>query len=98
VLFKAGKPSNEPQDAEERRFFEYYAQTPSNNLDTLLPSTTFTVELLKDNTHFSWVRDERMVSAISSRVYSLMRNLRKDIGPASRAPIKLHFPVGEKHE
>jgi N-(5-amino-5-carboxypentanoyl)-L-cysteinyl-D-valine synthase len=98
VLFKAGKPSNEPQDAEERRFFEYYAQTPSNNLDTLLPSTTFTVELLKDNTHFSWVRDERMVSAISSRVYSLMRNLRKDMGPASRAPIKLHFPVGEKHE
>ena len=83
VLFKASRPSNEPHQEEERKFFEYYAQSPSNNLDTLLPPATFTVEVLKDNTHFSWVRDERMVAAVSSRTHALMRNSRKDIERAS---------------
>jgi N-(5-amino-5-carboxypentanoyl)-L-cysteinyl-D-valine synthase len=96
LLFKAAKPSNEPHGEEERRFFEYYAQSPSNNLETLLPSSAFTVELLKDNTHFSWVRDERMVAAVGSRTYALMRNSRKSMGRAAQLSAKLDFPVAEK--
>ncbi|HEY5027564.1 MAG TPA: condensation domain-containing protein, partial [Candidatus Angelobacter sp.] len=98
VLFKAVRPSNEPNGEEERRFFEYYARSPSNNLDTLLSPSTFTVELLKENTHFSWVRDARIVAAISSRIHALMRNSGKDMGRASRLSAKLHFPDGEKHK
>jgi len=74
VLFKAARPSKEPPREEERKFFEYYAQSLSNNLDTLLPPSAFSVELLTDNTHFSWVRDERMVAKVSSRTHALILN------------------------
>ena len=83
VLFKAARTGNELCSEEERSFFEYYAQSSSNNLDTLLPPSAFTVETLSDNTHFSWVRDERVVAAVSSRTHALMLNLRHNAGEAA---------------
>ena len=86
VLFKATKSGDEFHGEKQRRLFDYYAQSPSNNLDTLLPPSIFTVELLEDNTHFSWVRDGRLIAAISSRTQALVQNSHKgvtSIGEAS---------------
>ena len=77
VLFKATTSNDGLHGENERLVFDYYAQSPSNNLDTLLPPSIFTVELLENNTHFSWVHDERLVAAISSRTRSLAQKSRK---------------------
>ncbi len=73
VLFKAVAPIVEHESEEQRRVFEYYARAPFNNLDTLLPSSSFALELLGDNSHFSWVHDKATVDRVCARIVSALQ-------------------------
>jgi N-(5-amino-5-carboxypentanoyl)-L-cysteinyl-D-valine synthase len=75
LLFKATKPSETFRGERQRRLFEYYARSSSNNLDSLLPIPSFAVELLAGETHFSWVRNGRLVATIGLRIRTLVREL-----------------------
>jgi N-(5-amino-5-carboxypentanoyl)-L-cysteinyl-D-valine synthase len=71
VLWKATRGGDGVADGDRQRLFDYYARSPSNHLDNLLGLAAFAVESLGDNTHFSWVQDEAVVSAIGARICGL---------------------------
>ncbi len=73
VLFKAVTPIDEHESDEQRRVFEYYARAPFNNLDTLLPPSSFAIDLLGDNSHFSWIHDKTTVERVCTRIASSLR-------------------------
>jgi N-(5-amino-5-carboxypentanoyl)-L-cysteinyl-D-valine synthase len=73
VLFKAVAPIVEHESEEQRRVFEYYAGAPFNNLDTLLPPSSFALELLGDNNHFSWIHDKATVDRVCARIVSALQ-------------------------
>jgi N-(5-amino-5-carboxypentanoyl)-L-cysteinyl-D-valine synthase len=76
LLFKATKPDEKFEGENQRRFFEYYARSAYNNLETLIPRASFAVELLPDDTHFSWVLNEPLVASMSSRIRQLVQGPR----------------------
>nr|BAA08846.1 alpha-aminoadipyl-cysteinyl-valine synthetase [Lysobacter lactamgenus] len=73
VLFKAIEPIDQHDSDEQRKVFEYYASSPFNNLDTLLPPSAFTLEILGDNSHFSWIHEKTTVDKVCSTTASLVR-------------------------
>jgi len=76
VLFKAIKPIDDLALEDQRRIFGYYANSTSNNLDTLLPPSTFSLEILGDNSHFSWIHDKATVDKVCSTTASLVQEKR----------------------
>ncbi|HEY0601676.1 MAG TPA: amino acid adenylation domain-containing protein, partial [Herpetosiphonaceae bacterium] len=72
LLFKATQLDATFKGENQREFFEYYAQSPYNNLDTLLPAESLSVESLGEDTHFSWVYNTSLVASISSRIRALV--------------------------
>lgn len=68
VLFKAVAPIDEHESDEQRRVFDYYARAPYNNLDTLLPPSSFAIDVLGDSSHFSWIHDNTTVERICARI------------------------------
>ena len=73
VLFKAVTPIDEHESDEQRRVFEYYARSPFNNLDTLLPPSSFATDILGDCSHFSWVHDRATVESVCARITSSLQ-------------------------
>lgn len=73
LLFKAAVPSRRTSGVEQTRLFEYYASSPYNNLDTLLPAASITVELMADETHFSWITNASLVASMTARIRELVR-------------------------
>lgn len=73
LLFKATTPSRRALGVEKLRIFEYYASSSYNNLDTLLPAASITVETMADDTHFSWVTNASLVASMSARIHALIR-------------------------
>ena len=73
LLFKATQPSEKFQGESQRKLFEYYAQSSINNLDTVLPTASISVELLPNDTHFSWVKNATTVTSMTSKIRTLMQ-------------------------
>jgi N-(5-amino-5-carboxypentanoyl)-L-cysteinyl-D-valine synthase len=73
LLFKATKLDEKFGGENQREFFEYYARSAYNNLETLIPRTSFSVELFPEDTHFSWVFNAPLVASMSSRIRELVR-------------------------
>ncbi|TXH76239.1 MAG: amino acid adenylation domain-containing protein [Lysobacteraceae bacterium] len=73
VLFKAIEPIEKHESDEQRRVFEYYAHSPFNNLDTLLPPSAFTLEILGSDSHFSWIHDKTTAGKVFSKTASLVQ-------------------------
>ncbi|MBB5940459.1 non-ribosomal peptide synthetase [Xanthomonas sp. 3307] len=73
VLFKAVEPIADHRSDEQRKVFEYYASSPFNNLDTLLPPSSFTLQTLGDNSHFSWIHEKATVGKVCSTTASLIQ-------------------------
>ncbi|WP_267123008.1 non-ribosomal peptide synthetase [Xanthomonas sacchari] len=73
VLFKAVEPIADHRSDEQRKVFEYYASSPFNNLDTLLPPSSFTLQTLGDNSHFSWIHEKTTVGKVCSTTASLIQ-------------------------
>lgn len=72
VLFKAMKLDEQFKGGTQLQFFEYYMRSAYNNLETLIPHESFSVELLPKDTHFSWVFNTSLVAAMSSRIRDLV--------------------------
>lgn len=72
VLFKAVKENTDYRNEEQQRLFDYYAQSKCNNLDTLLPISSLSVELLQEDSHHSWVRNKDTVLRMSSHILELI--------------------------
>jgi N-(5-amino-5-carboxypentanoyl)-L-cysteinyl-D-valine synthase len=70
VLFKADEPTEIDQTEEQRKLFGYFARSPFNNLDTLIPRASFVLEVLTGKTHFSWVNDQQLVAKLGQYVQS----------------------------
>jgi N-(5-amino-5-carboxypentanoyl)-L-cysteinyl-D-valine synthase len=73
LLFKAIEPIADHESEEQRRVFDYYARSPFNNLDTLIPASAFTLEILGRNTHFSWIEEKATVDKVCSRTAALVQ-------------------------
>jgi N-(5-amino-5-carboxypentanoyl)-L-cysteinyl-D-valine synthase len=73
LLFKAIEPIETHESEEQRRVFEYYAKSPFNNLDTLLPTSAFSSEDLGKNSHFSWIADKTLVGHMCSKIAFLVQ-------------------------
>ncbi|HEY0735275.1 MAG TPA: thioesterase domain-containing protein, partial [Herpetosiphonaceae bacterium] len=72
LLFKATELDATFTGEHQREFFAYYAQSPYNNLDTLIPAESLAVESLGAETHFSWVTNPALVAAMSARIRDLV--------------------------
>ncbi|MFE0171114.1 amino acid adenylation domain-containing protein [Streptomyces sp. NPDC059002] len=68
VMFKAGEPNEIVRDEQQRQLFDFYLRSSHNGLDTLLPADSIEVHPLHGETHHSWVRNERLVSAMCARM------------------------------
>jgi N-(5-amino-5-carboxypentanoyl)-L-cysteinyl-D-valine synthase len=72
ILYKATQPVEDYRGEEQRRLFDYYARSECNNLDSLLPARTFTVESLVGRSHFSWVLDKELVETLGVHIQSVI--------------------------
>jgi len=72
VLFKAEEPNEIVASEGQRRLFEHYRQTGCNNLDTLLPDKTIRVEVLRGQSHHSWVRKQAVVETMGQLIVELL--------------------------
>ncbi|WP_392675510.1 amino acid adenylation domain-containing protein [Streptomyces sp. LN785] len=68
VMFKADEANEIVRDDQQRRLFAFYQRSPHNSLDTLLPAESIETHLLRGETHHSWVRNERLVTAMCERI------------------------------
>ncbi|WP_199930865.1 non-ribosomal peptide synthetase [Streptomyces sp. CB02923] len=73
VLFKAGEPNDIVRDDQQRRLFAFYQRSPYNGLDALLPAESIEKNLLRGETHHSWVRNERLVIGMCERISTSRR-------------------------
>ena len=72
VLFKAEQPNEVVSSEVQRILFAYYQDTRCNYLDTLLPLQNIRVEVLRGQTHHSWVRDRTVVTSMCRLIDELM--------------------------
>ncbi|KAL1960531.1 hypothetical protein VTO42DRAFT_7110 [Malbranchea cinnamomea] len=72
VLFKAMKPNDRYETEAQRRLYEYYDQTPLNELDKLLPCEMVQLVPLADDTHFSWVNNAKQVDAMCEVIRGIL--------------------------
>lgn len=68
VLFKATLLNEMHKSRDQRRLYEYYQNTPFNNLDDLIPARFIRVIELEQHTHNTWAKDKKQVNSISNVV------------------------------
>ena len=66
VLFKASKGNDVYSSEPQRILYEYYKHTTYNELDKLVGSHNINVQYMKEDTHWSWVKNENQVKKICS--------------------------------
>lgn len=68
VLFKAMLLNEMHESQDQRRLYEYFQQTPFNNLDNLIPSQFIRIIKLERNSHNTWAKDKTEVISIANVV------------------------------
>ena len=74
VLFKATEPNEIIHNEHQPELFEAYRRSAFNGLDRLLPDTDIEVQHLRGETHHSWVRNEAVVRALTTRLSELVQH------------------------
>lgn len=64
ILFKAPLMNDTYRNEHQRKLYEYYMRSEYNNLDLLVSRERIAIVLLNEETHFSWLRNEKQVVEI----------------------------------
>ena len=68
VMFKAARLNDVIQNVYQKPLFDFYMRSPYNNLDRLIPCERISIVVLMEDTHHSWVRNERQVLEMSTLI------------------------------
>uniref|UniRef100_A0A914WMB5 oleoyl-[acyl-carrier-protein] hydrolase n=1 Tax=Plectus sambesii TaxID=2011161 RepID=A0A914WMB5_9BILA len=73
VLFKAAKLNDTYRSDNQLLLFDYYMKSDFNNLDTLMDPQSIKLFHLADDTHASWVKNERQVTSMCNSISSKLK-------------------------
>ena len=66
TMLKAMKVNDITTNPHQTQLFDYYMKSPYNNLDRLIPREQILLIELIEDTHHSWVKNERQIEEIST--------------------------------
>jgi N-(5-amino-5-carboxypentanoyl)-L-cysteinyl-D-valine synthase len=78
VLFKAAKLNNTYSSDDQLLLYDYYLKSNFNNLDTLMDPQSFQLFHLADDTHWSWVKNQRQLTSMCSFISSKLKQTNKN--------------------